>query len=89
MQSGEQGSRFDVERAASNLLDATCDAHAVVWLEQERTQDQKVERPLQQIGLWRNTTLLQLFCMRVGGHIQNVNRTDPADGSGEPGWPGR
>jgi hypothetical protein len=28
------------------LLDATCDAYAVVWLEQERTQDQKVERPL-------------------------------------------
>jgi hypothetical protein len=47
MQSGEQGSRFDVERAASNLLDATGDAYAVVWLEQERTQDQKVERPLQ------------------------------------------
>ena len=47
MQCGEQGSRFDVERAASNLLDATCDAYAVVWLEQERTQDQKVERPLQ------------------------------------------
>jgi hypothetical protein len=46
MQSGEQGSRFDVERAASNLLDATCDAYAMVWLEQERTQDQKVERPL-------------------------------------------
>ena len=46
MQSGEQGSRFDVERAASDLLDATCDAYAVVWLEQEGTQDQKVERPL-------------------------------------------
>ena len=46
MQSGEQGSRFDVERAASNSLDATCDAYAVVWPEQERTQDQKVERPL-------------------------------------------
>ena len=46
MQSGEQGSRFDVERAAGNLLDATCDAQAVVGLEQERTQDQKVERPL-------------------------------------------
>ena len=46
MQSGEQGSRFDVERAASNLLDASCDADAVVWPEQERTQDQKVERPL-------------------------------------------
>ena len=76
MQSGEQGSRFDVEGAASNLPDATCDAYAVVWLEQERTQDQKVERPLQQIGLWRKNTLLQLFCMRVGGHIQNVNRTD-------------
>jgi hypothetical protein len=28
------------------LLDATCDAYAVVWLEQERTQDQKVECPL-------------------------------------------
>jgi len=46
MQSGEQGSRFDVERAASDLPDATCDAYAVVWLEQERAQDQKVERPL-------------------------------------------
>ena len=62
MQSREQGSRFDVERAASNLLDATRDADAVVWLEQERTQDQKVERPLQQVGLWRNATLLQMFC---------------------------
>jgi len=47
MQSGEQGSRFDVERAASNLLNATCDAYAVVWLKQEGTQNQKVERPLQ------------------------------------------
>jgi hypothetical protein len=28
------------------VLDATGDADAVVWLEQERTQDQKVERPL-------------------------------------------
>jgi hypothetical protein len=28
------------------LLDATCDAYAVVWLEQERTQDQQVERSL-------------------------------------------
>jgi hypothetical protein len=28
------------------LLDAPRDADAVVWLEQERTQDQKVERPL-------------------------------------------
>jgi len=56
MQSGEQGSRLDVERAASNLLDATCDAEAVVWLEQERTQDQKIERPLQEIGLWRSAT---------------------------------
>jgi hypothetical protein len=28
------------------LLDATCDAYAVVWLEQERTQDQQIERPL-------------------------------------------
>ena len=46
MQSGEQGTRFDVEGAASNLLDATRDAYAVVWLEQERAQDQKVERPL-------------------------------------------
>lgn len=46
MQSGEQGSRFDVERAASNLLDATRDTDAVVWLEQQRTQDQKVERPV-------------------------------------------
>ena len=46
MQSGEQGSRFDFERAASNLLDATCDAYAVVWLDQERTQDQQIERPL-------------------------------------------
>ena len=46
MQCGEQGSRLDVERAASNLLNATGDAYAVVWLEQERTQDQKVERPL-------------------------------------------
>jgi len=46
MQSREQGSRFNVERAASNLLDAPRDAYAVVWLEQERTQDQKVERPL-------------------------------------------
>ena len=51
MQSGEQGSRFDVERAASDLLDATCDAHAVVGLEQQRTQDQEVERPLEQISL--------------------------------------
>jgi hypothetical protein len=51
MQSGEQGSRLDVERAASNLLDASRDAYAVVWLEQERTQDQKVERSLQQISL--------------------------------------
>ena len=76
MQSGEQGSRFDVERAASNLMDATCDAYAVVRLEQERTQDQKVECPLQQISLACNTTLLQSFCMRVGDHIQNVNRTD-------------
>ena len=25
----------------------SCDAYAVVWLEQERTQNQKVERPLQ------------------------------------------
>ena len=47
MQCGEQGSRFDVKRAASDLLDATCDAYAVVWLEQEGTQDQKVERALQ------------------------------------------
>ena len=46
MQSGEQGSRLDVERAASNLLDAPRDADAVLWLEQERTQDQKVERSL-------------------------------------------
>jgi hypothetical protein len=29
------------------LLDTPCDAYAVVWLEQERTQDQQVERPLQ------------------------------------------
>jgi hypothetical protein len=28
------------------LLDAPCDAYAVVWLEQERTQDQKIERAL-------------------------------------------
>jgi hypothetical protein len=28
------------------LLDASRDAYAVVWLEQERTQDQKVERSL-------------------------------------------
>ncbi len=69
MQSGEQGSRFDVERAASNLLDATCDAYAVVWLEQERAQDQKVERPLQQISLWRNATLLQIFCRTVDDHL--------------------
>lgn len=75
MQSGEQGSRFDVEGAASNLLDSACDADAVVWLEQERTQDQKVERTLQQIGLWRGTTLLQIFCMRVRAYIQNVNRS--------------
>jgi hypothetical protein len=47
MQSGEQGSRLDVERAAGDLLDAACDADPVVWLEQERTQNQKVERPLQ------------------------------------------
>jgi hypothetical protein len=47
MQRGKEGARFDVERAASNLLDAACDADAVVWLEQERTQDQQVERPLQ------------------------------------------
>ena len=46
MQSGEQGTRFDVERAAGNLLDAPRDAYAVVWLEQQRTQDQKIERPL-------------------------------------------
>jgi len=46
MQGGEQGARFDVERSAGNLLDATRDAYAVVWLEQECTQDQKVERPL-------------------------------------------
>ena len=46
MQSREQGSRLDVERAASDLLDAARHAYAVVWLEQERTQDQKVERPL-------------------------------------------
>ena len=64
MQSGEQGSRFDVERAASNLLDAPRDADAVVWLEQERTQDQKVERPLEQISLWRAPTLLQMLCRR-------------------------
>ena len=51
MQSGEQGSRLDVERAAGNLLDAPRDAYAVVWLEQERTQDQKVERSLKQISL--------------------------------------
>ena len=51
MQSGEQGSRLDVERAASDLPDAACDAYAVVWLEQQRTQDQKVERSLQQISL--------------------------------------
>ena len=64
MQSGEQGSRLDVERAASNLVDATCDAYAVVWLQQQRTQDQKVERPLEQISLCR-TILLQRFCRRV------------------------
>jgi hypothetical protein len=29
------------------LLNATCDAYAVVWLKQEGTQNQKVERPLQ------------------------------------------
>jgi hypothetical protein len=46
MQRGEQRSRFDVERAASDLLDAPCDADAVVRLKQERTQDQQVERPL-------------------------------------------
>ena len=69
MQSGEQGSRFDVERAASNLLDATCDADAVVWLEQERTQDQKVERPLQQISLWRTATLLQMFYRNLGDDL--------------------
>jgi len=46
MQSGEQGSRLDVERAASDLLDAPRDAYAVVRLEQKRTQDQKIERPL-------------------------------------------
>lgn len=46
MQRGEQRSRLDDERAASDLLDAARDAYAVVWLEQERTQDQKVERPL-------------------------------------------
>ena len=85
MQSGEQGSRFDVERAASDLLDATCDAYAVVWLEQERTQDQKVERPLEQISLWRATTLLQMFCTRVRDHLQNVNRTDTVS----PGCHGR
>jgi len=51
MQRGEQGSRFDVERAASDLLDAACDAHAVVGLEQQRTQNQEVERPLEQISL--------------------------------------
>ena len=47
MQRREEGPRFHVERAASDLLDATCDAYAVVWLEQERTQNQKVQRPLQ------------------------------------------
>ena len=47
MQCGEQGSRFDVERAARNLLDTACDAYAVVWLKEEGTQYQKVERPLQ------------------------------------------
>ena len=46
MQGGEQGSGFDLERAARNLLNTTRDADAVVWLEQERTQDQKVQRPL-------------------------------------------
>jgi hypothetical protein len=46
MQRGEQGSRPDVERAARNLPDASRDADAVVWLEQERPQDQKVERSL-------------------------------------------
>ena len=55
-------------------MDAPRDAYAVVWLEQERTQDQKVERPLQQISLWRNATLLQIFCMRVLDYLQNVNR---------------
>lgn len=86
MQSGEQGSRFDVERAASDLLDATCDAYAVVWLKQECTQDQQIERSLQQIGLRRIATLLlQIFCMRVLDYLQNVNRKvtarPPAAGS--------
>jgi hypothetical protein len=65
MQRGEQGSRFDVERAASNLLDTASDAQAVSWLEQERAQNQQVKRALEQIGLWRIATLLQMFCMRV------------------------
>jgi len=69
MQSGEQGSRLDVERAASNLLDAPRDAYAVVRLEQERTQDQKVERPLEQVSLRRTDTLLQIFCRTVGDHL--------------------
>ena len=47
MQRGKQRTRLDVERAARNLLNAACDAYAVVGLKQEGTQDQKVERPLQ------------------------------------------
>ena len=65
MERGEQRPRLDVERAARDLLDATGDAQAVGRLEQERTQDQQVERPLQQIGLRRIATLLQTFYMRV------------------------
>jgi hypothetical protein len=65
MQRREQGSGFDVERAARDLLDTTCDAQAVSRLEQERAQDQQVKRSLEQIGLWRVTTLLQTVCMRV------------------------
>ena len=74
MQRGEQRARFDVERAARDLLDPTRDAQAVGWLEQERAEDQQVERPLQQISLCRSATLLQTFCMRVLPHLQNVNR---------------
>jgi hypothetical protein len=46
----------------------------VIWLKQERAQDQQVERPLQQISLRRGATLLQIFCMRVLDYLQNVNR---------------
>ena len=50
MQRGDQRARFDVVRAARNLLDPPGDSQAVGWLEQERAQDQQVERALQQVS---------------------------------------